>query len=183
MNLFTSENIQKYKLNNSSGHGEWIKHNGENAIGIAPNRFYSNETYVKVLENEFQPNTQYIFNLYIDTDHVVSSGKNVVGGIRVYYTDNTVTNLTATGDQTNLKGWQNIYLISNPAKSVSHITIYYYTGARVPYRWDSYIGPLQTAQVEQPGLFNTGTLINNYNTNPASIQKGGIINANTFYEF
>lgn len=186
MNLFTSENLQKYKLSNSSGHGEWMLHKGENAIGLAPTRFYSNSTYVKVLENEFMPNTQYVFNLYIDTDHVLSSDKNVVGGIQVRYTDGSDTNtiLTKKGDQTNSKGWQNIFFISDPDKSVSHFIVYYYTSARVPYRWDSYIGPLQTAQVEQPGLFNTGTLNSNYNiNNTASIQKGGIIYSNNFYEF
>ena len=52
MNLFTSENLQKYKLSNSSGHGEWMVYKGENAIGLAPTCFYSNSTYVKVLENE-----------------------------------------------------------------------------------------------------------------------------------
>ena len=183
MNIWTSENFAKYKLNNSSGHGEWFQHNGENAIGLSPARFYSNSTYVKVLEEEFVPNTQYVFNLYLDTDNVLSSGNNVVGGIQIHYTDGTKETLTQKGDQTNLKGWQNMFLITNIAKSVSHITIYYYVGTRVPYRWDSYVGPLQIAQVEQPGLFNTGTLINNYDINPASIQKGGIINANTFYEF
>ena len=183
MNIFTSENLMKYKLSDYSGHGEWFQHNGENAIGLSPVRFYSNGTYVEVLKEEFIPNTQYVFNLYLDTDNILSGDNNVVGGIQIHYSDDTTHNLTKKGDKTNLKGWQNIFYISDAEKSISHIRVYYYVGTRVPYRWDSYIGPLQNAQVEQPGLFNVGTLINNYNTNPASIQKGGIINANTFYEF
>lgn len=184
MNIWTSENFAKYKLNDSSGHGEWFQHNGENAIGLSPARFYSNSTYVKVLEEEFSPNTQYVFNLYLDTDNVLSNDTNVVGGIQVHYTDGTKETLTRKGDQTNLKGWQNMFFVTDIAKNVSHITIYYYVGTRVPYRWDSYVGPLQTAQVEQPGLFNVGTLQSNYNINDtASIQKGGILYSNTFYEF
>lgn len=184
MNIWTSENFAKYKLNNSTGHGEWFQHNGENAIGLSPPRFYSNSTYVKVLENEFVPNTQYIFNLYLDVDQVLSNNANVSEGIEVHYTDGSKETLIKKGDQTNLKGWQNIFYITDASKSVSHITIYYWVGQRVPYRWDSYVGPLQTVNVEQPGLFNAGTLTSNYDINDtASIQKGGILYSNTFYEF
>lgn len=184
MNIWTSENFAKYKLNNSSGCGEWIIHNGENAIGLSPARFYSNSTYVKVLEEEFVPNTQYVFNLYLDADQVVYKGNNVYVGIQIHYTDGTKETLIKKGDQTNLKGWQNIFFVTDITKSVSHITIYYYTSTIVPYRWDSYVGPLQTAQVEQSGLFNIGTLQSNYNINDtASIQKGGILYSNAFYEF
>lgn len=184
MNIWTSENFAKYKLNNSPGHGEWLQHNGENAISLSPARFYSNGTFVKIFENEFFPNIQYVFNLYLDTDNITHNNNNAPGGIQIHYTDGTVVTLNKKGDQTNLKGWQNIFFITDITKSVSHITIYYYVGLAVPYRWDSYVGPLQVANVEQSGLFNAGTLINNYDINDtASIQNGGILYSNTFYEF
>ena len=185
MNIFTSENLQKYKINSSAGHGEWSKHNGENAILLNPARFYENGTYIQVLKDEFVPNTQYVVNIYMDVDNITNSttGANGSEGIRVHYTDGETKSLYKIGDKDNPKGWQNHFYITDSGKSVSHIVIYYNLGKSIPFRWDSYIGPLQANQVEQSGLFNTGTLINNYNTDSASIQKGGIIYSNNFYEF
>lgn len=185
MNLFTSENLQKYKISSSSGHGEWSKHNGENAILLNPARFYANSAAVQVLKNEFVPNTQYVVNIYMDVDNITNSttGANASEGIRVHYTDGESQTLYKTGNKDNPKGWQNHFYITDGSKSVSHIAIYYNIGKSIPFRWDSYIGPLQTNQVEQSGLFNIGTLNNNYNNNTASIQNGGIIYADNFYEF
>jgi hypothetical protein len=78
MNIWTSENIIKYWIGTSStARGEWSTRNGEPAISVQPNNFYKSGNYVKIFEQEFLPNTQYVINLYMDTDDVVYNGTNV----------------------------------------------------------------------------------------------------------
>jgi hypothetical protein len=61
---------------------------------------------------------------------------------------------------------------------------YYSTSIPVYYRWDSFIVPLHSANIEANGTFIATQINNNFNLNDiASIQKSGIIYSNTFYEF
>jgi hypothetical protein len=60
------------------------------------------------------------------------------------------------------------------------MSTYYYTNIPVYYRWDSFVIPLCESQLLSNGVFNISNLNNN---SSASIQKGGIIYADTFYEF
>ena len=185
MNIWTSENIIKYWNGTSLvAKGEWTTRNGENAITIQPNNFYQNNASIQIFKDEFLPNTQYIISLWIDSDDVVYSGKNVAGGMNVHYTDGSVVHLSPIGDKTNPKSWQHKFLITNPEKSVSYMSSYYYISIPVYYRWDSFIVPAQQANLEANGILTINNTVNNFNLNDtASIQKGGIIYANTFYEF
>lgn len=185
MNIWTSENIMKYQDGTKpNAKGEWTVRNGENAIAIQPINFYENGAYAQIFKEEFLPNTQYIISLYMDTDDVIYNEKNVAGGINVHYTDGSVIHLNPVGDKSNPKGWQHKLLISDPLKSIDYISSYYYTSIPVYYRWDSFIVPLYSANVEANGTFITTQINNNFNLNDtASIQKGGIIYSNMFYEF
>lgn len=178
MNIWTSENIIKYwDGTSSSARGEWTKRNGENAIAIQPNNFHDGAS-IKILQEEFAKNTQYAINLWVDADDVVYNGNNVAGGIVLKYTDGSSESFTFTGNKTSPKGWQHKFIITNAAKTVSHLESYYYTSIPVYYRWDSYIMPYVDSSIDKEGVFIMGTLENG----TAAIQKGGTIYAEQFYE-
>ena len=180
MNIWTSENIMKYWDGTSSiAKGEWTKRNGENAISIQPNNFHDGNS-IQIFKDEFLPNTQYVISLYIDADDVVYNGNNVSGGMSVTYTDGSVVHLSVIGSKTSPKGWQHQLLFTDPNKSVAYMSSYYYTSIPVYYRWDSFVIPSHESKLLSNGVFNISNLNNN---SSASIQKGGIINANAFYEF
>lgn len=183
MNIWTSENLAKYALSSNEGHGEWVLRNGENAIKLKANQ-YHNGSYIHVLADEFLPNTQYNISLYMDTDDLYSSNKNVPGGIIVYYTDGTTHNVLKTGDKDNPIGWQEVYYITDKSKSVNYIAVYYWTSIAVYYRWDSHITEVTHPSLNKQGIFIVENLHSNYTSNEvASIQEGGDIHSLTFYEF
>lgn len=159
-NIFLSETIQSYaKYPNSRGHGEYIFHNGYWAMDIEPATFYKASDEIKsshILENEFIPNTQYVFDMWIDTDAVISGGSNVVGGLGVYYSDGSVDyTLRPLGNSSSPLGYQHCMFISPSDKSVSYVTSYYYTSTYVYFRADSYICPLDEIELHQTGVLNT----------------------------
>lgn len=183
MNIWTSENIMKYWDGTSAtAKGEWGIRKGENAILIQPNNFHQNSASIQIFKEEFQPNTQYVINLWIDSDDVVYNGNNVAGGMTVCYTDGSVVNLAPVGNKTTPKGWQNQFFVTDANKSVSHMASYYYTSIPVYYRWDSYVIPFTTSNINKEGVLTFGALHNVHNE-PAAIQKGGTIYAENFYEF
>ena len=185
MNIWTSENIMKYWDGTSTtARGEWTKRNGENAIAIQPNNFYENAAYIKIFKDELLPNVRYVVCLHIDSDDVVYNGTNVGGGVILHYTDGTQIYLSPTGSKTSPKGWQSYYHVTDPSKSLDHISSYYYTSVPVYYRWDSFIIPYNELQVQQQGIANINNLQNNYvKIDPASVREGGVIYSNNFYEF
>ena len=181
MNIWTSENIMKYWDGTSStAKGEWTKRNGENAISIQPNNFHQNSASIQIFKDEFVPNTQYIISLYMDVDDVVYNGNNVGGGMSVTYTDGSTVDLNLIGNKTSPKGWQHRLLFTDPNKSVAYMSSYYYTSIPVYYRWDSFVIPYHESKLLSNGVFNISNLNNN---SSASIQKGGIVYSNNFYEF
>ena len=158
-NIFLSEIIQSYAKNpNARGHGEYIYHNGYWAMDIEPATFYrasDTPTSSHILENEFISNTRYVFDMWIDTDTVVSGGNNVAGGLAVYYTDGTVDyTLRPVGNNTAPLGYQHCVFVSNASKSVAYMTSYYYTSTYVYYRADSYICPLDEIKLYKTGVFD-----------------------------
>lgn len=174
-NIFTSENIIKYRNSSAAGSGEWGVRNGEVAILIQPNKFYANSVFVKVLEYEFKPNTRYVFDMWIDTDSVIYNNANRQAGLIVYYSDNT-TDYTLSFVGGNL-GFVHKRLITPAGKSVAYLNIYYYTSVIVYYRWDSTITEYKSPEVsiKKTGILETGNSKEYPNRENASYVKGGLI--------
>ena len=159
-NIFLSEIIQSYaKYPNNRGHGEYVFHNGYWAMDIEPATFYKATDEIKssrILQNEFIPNTRYVFDMWIDTDAIVSGGSNRLGGLMIYYTDGSGDQTCCpVGDQNNPKGYQHCFVITPANKSVNYLYAYYYTSNYVYFRADSYICPLDEIELHQTGVLNT----------------------------
>ena len=156
-NIFTTENIAKYNTKGRNiGVGEYLYRNGTWAINVRPEPFYKNygdESYY--LRNEFSPNTQYLFDFWIDCDDVVYNGNNVAGGFYIRYADNSTNNsFVVTGGN---KGFQHITYITDASKSVKQLEAYYYTSLNVYCRCDSMIIPLvSNSSIHQIGVIDTG---------------------------
>lgn len=183
MNLFTTENFTKYALSSSIGRGNIVTRNGENALSLKANVFYNSGSHVQILKDEFIPGVRYVFLLYVDTDDLYSSDKNVPGGLIVYYTDGSSKNLTVTGNKSEPIGWQEVYYVTTEGKDVSHVVVYYWTSIAFYCRWDSHIIPLGTPSLTKQGVFNIENLHSNYTfSEPAAISASGDISSTTFYE-
>jgi hypothetical protein len=187
MNIFTTENIAKYNTKpRYAGVGEYVLRNGVWAMDIRPEPFYQNYGTgdSRLLSEEFQPNTQYIVDLWIDADDCKSSGNYVACGLTLVYTDNT-TKADAVVTGADGKGFQHVQYVTDPAKSVQKFTVYYYTSTPVYYRADSFVSPLSnTTSVGKNGIITSGEF-NEQITTPSdfSVKFGkGYIEANEFIE-
>lgn len=180
-NIFRSELIIPYaKAGYTSGIGEWTARNGVPAMDIRPAPFYKNldnATNSGILRDEFSPNTSYLIDLWIDVDDVISNGSNVAGGLTLRYTDGTSEAFSFTGP----KGWNHKKIITPATKSIKLLDIYYYTSIPVYYRWDSYIAPITTSNVNKVGQLDVCNIIENQEI--ASLSKGGSAYSNNFYEY
>ena len=183
-----NENLLKYEYtiigtntSNTSTRGKYTKRNGVWAMAFkATDTYWSSAYHHVMLAGRFKENTQYVFDLWLDTDNVISGGNNVVGGFTIYYTDNTSTStLTCTGSQANPKGWQHKFYISTAGKTVSDIIVYYYTSATFYVRADSFIAPVYEAKITSNAISYTSQFIEN--TDVASIGKAAV-NGNSFIE-
>lgn len=150
-------------------------------MNIRPEPFYKNltdETSGLLLE-EFLPNTQYVFDMWIDADDVVNGGTNVPAGFTISYTDNsTDTSFIKTGG--NL-GFQHQKLITPENKTIAKISIRYHVSKDTFYRWDSFIVPITDLNISKNGQLNVSNIVENQNL--ASISKGGVMYNNNFYEY
>ena len=85
----------------------WTLRNGEYALILNPTNFYENGVYTKVLKGKFLSNTQYKFDLWMDSDEVIYQNVNRPGGLDVVYTDGTNSAITVTGSLSSpKKGWK-----------------------------------------------------------------------------
>ena len=183
MNIFTTENIAKYNTKGAtSGVGEYVLRNGVWTMNIKPAPFYQNfGTSSYILKDEFVANTQYIIDFWIDTDDVIYNDKNIIGGIRLWYTDDT-KNESAMVIGGN-KGFQHIRYVTDITKSVSRLQVYYGTNSPVYYRADSRVVPLSN----QSNVYKTGIAYSTEFTeyvnglDNAKIGKGYML-SNQFYE-
>ena len=184
-NIFRSELIMPYRKTVTTGTGEWTQRNGENSIAIKPAPFYKNyslngTTINCILCNEFEPNTQYLIDLWIDADANYSSNQYNKGGLVVYYTDGTSTSYwQCTGG--NGVGFQHKCARTAVGKSVKYIEALYKANGPIYYRWDSFIVPCSTTSINAKGQLITGTLAENQDT--VAIRKGGGTYSNTLYEY
>ena len=183
-NIFTTENVSRYNTRGSTtGVGEYRLRNGYWSMDIRPAPFYQNygTDDSRLLQDEFVANTQYIFDLWIDTDDVIYNGNNVPGGLSLIYTDDTSdsTNMVFTGGN---KGFQHANFVSDPAKSVKKLVVYYYTSTPVYYRADSYIAPLSNSNnISKSGIIKS-SIINERDVMDPDLQvklgKGYILSNN-----
>ena len=190
-NILTSENIMSHNTKNrTNGVGEWKKRNGVWSMDIRPEPFYQNYTAsdgvtkLSYCLNEEIGSGQYVFNLWIDVDDVISGGKNVNGGLVVKYKDGTSYDLAKEGGE-NI-GFQHIYYISDDTKEIDSISVYYYTSIAVYYRYDSFIVPISETSFNKTGIINSGFYIENISSIEAdsqmSIGKFGVV-TNEFIEY
>ena len=89
-----------------------------------------------------------------------TGGIYVDGGLRIYYTDGTaeVAHYTATSTPDE---WHTFDIISNPAKTIRYVNVYYYTSQIVYITTDSYIventeGFHETGTVDAPEVSTIG---------------------------
>lgn len=160
----------------------WTLRNGEYALILNPTNFYVNGVYTKVLKGKFLSNTQYKFDLWMDSDEVIYQNVNRPGGLDVVYTDGTNSAITVTGSSSSpKKGFQHMVFYSDINKSVDYVTVYYYFGNNVYYRWDSVIIPIgNETSVNKNGIVKTGQI--RENSVVASICKGDTFDTHSIIE-
>lgn len=183
-NLFTLENWNEgCKITLS-----YVNRNGSPSIPLNPAQFHygSGDSRNLQFQTKFASNTQYKFDLWIDSDDAYNSvtNKNVEGGIRVYYTDGTsaeYTVLTNIGNRDNPIGWVHKIYYSTPGKSISGIGVHYNVAINVYYRWDSMIIPIEsTTEIKNNGIMSTGSFRENVDV--AQICKGDNFDTNQLIE-
>lgn len=160
----------------------WTLRNGEYALILNPTNFYENGVYTKVLKGKFLSNTQYKFDLWMDSDEVIYQNVNRPGGLDVVYTDGTNSAITVTGSSSSpKKGFQHKVFYSDLNKSIDYVTVYYYVGNNVYYRWDSVIIPIgNETSVNKNGIVKTGQI--RENSVVASICKGDTFDTHSIIE-
>ena len=160
----------------------WTLRNGEYALILNSTNFYENGVYTKVLKGKFLSNTQYKFDLWMDSDEVIYQNVNRPGGLDVVYTDGTNSAITVTGSSSSpKKGFQHMVFYSDINKSVDYVTVYYYVGNNVYYRWDSVIIPIgNETSVNKNGIVKTGQI--RENSVVASICKGDTFDTHSIIE-
>ena len=179
-NLFRTELIQPFaKPNETIGIGEWEIRNNEWSMCLRPRPFYKNLANENsgFLENAFQENTSYIFDLWFDNDDHTSGST----GFTIYFTDGT-SDTSFRVNATDATGWQHRKIITPSNKTIKRLTLSYYANRTLYYRWDSYISPISICGPNKQGQLNTTQLTENIDIN-ANIHKGGGIYGNNFYEY
>lgn len=171
-NIFRSELIMPYAKSSSGSHGQIVERNGYPAIAIQPTPFYQNlaNSESGFLCNEFIPNTQYIIDLWIDSELVMNGSNPSTGGLYLDYTDGTSVGNTfiVTGG---IAGWQHKYYITDANKSIKKVSIRYGVNKSVYFRADSFMAPIGTHKITKTGRVIIPSL--SENSNIYKIQKGG----------
>lgn len=176
-NIFRSELIMPFaKSGATTGIGEITNRNGEPAIVLRQPPFEQNleDNKSGFLQGYFAPNTSYIFDIWEDTDDVMSQD-NFVGGFMIDYTDGTskATFVVQGGN----KGFQHIQLITPATKSIDRLDVF--GVPNVYYKVNSYICPVDALKIMKNGLFVTSNLSEDGN---AALHESGIAHSNEFIE-
>lgn len=187
MNLFKTELVMPYAYYPTrQGHGELMKHNGYWSMDIEPATFYNASLDPKsapILQNEFSPNIQYLFDMWIDADLTVSGGANRSAGLSIVYTDGSSYAFTVIGNQSSPLGYQHKVFVTPANKSVKNIASYYYSSYPTYYRIDSLIVPVSEPNISKKGIITSNQFtetLSGVNEQPG-IQHGNIF-AEQFYE-
>lgn len=86
------------------------------------------------LRGRFKPNTQYIIHIRYK-HYTYHNSDYVTGGFVIRYSDGTYNNIISKGNTE----WQTVDLISDINKTISYISVHYYTSFRVYIDINSYI--------------------------------------------
>ena len=169
-NLLTFENLQE----DASGTISITTANGEKAIAVPGNAFIGSSH--RFFEGRFQPNTQYKFDLWLD-----SYGAIGWMGICVYYTDNTNSGKALVDTAVTTQGYKHKIYYSDPSKSISRLGPYTSDAHSTYYRTDSIIIPMDNpTNVENKGIVDTGYF--REDTTEVSIGKGDNFDVNNLIE-
>jgi hypothetical protein len=156
LNILQIENLNEF-AKSKSNYTSYTTRNGVKAFPVRPNWYASPYT---TMIGKFKENTQYLFDVWIDTDDVVYQDINRPGGFYIYYTDgSTATECIKTGDHSSPIGWQHILVITPAGKTVSKIGIYYYTSTAFYVRADSFITELKDTNIYRNGTTETGQFV------------------------
>lgn len=175
----TADNILKYENTlmytneaNTETRGKYVDRNGVLAMAFkATDTYYGSgdSRNSKLLNGFFKENTQYVFDLWLDTDTCVyaNDGLNKSGGFYIYYTDGTryegyVMKGANSGEDP--KGWQHRIYISTAGKSIRCMSIYYWMNWTFYVRADSFIVELSGTNIGKDGIVNSGQFIENSDT-------------------
>lgn len=166
------ENLLKYENTllytnpaNTDTRGKYVIRNNELAMAFkATDTYFGSSTdKSKLLYNMFKPNTQYIFDLWIDTDDVIYDNRNVGDGFGIIYTDGTSVQqaLYKVGSNPGEtpKGFQHIVYVSAAGKTVESLSIYYHVSVTFYVRADSFITELSNTNIHKSGIIESGQFI------------------------
>lgn len=178
-NIFRSELISPFAKSSGEGTGEIVEKNNKMAMCIKPSPFYQNleNNDSGVLVGCFQPNTSYMFDIWMDLSEKNSSNEYVTGGFVIYYTDGTTNTTFRLSGQ---EGWQHNKIITPSNKTIEKLVIRYSYNVPVFYRLDSYICPISSSRITKSGILTTTNIIEN--SKIASIHKGGSTYSSEFIE-
>lgn len=186
-NIFTPENMKKYLYNTgaTTNIGEFVDRNGEPAMRLSPAPYYNANYDPKssyLFTKEFQEGKRYVFDIWIDADDVIYQDVNRAAGIYCVYSDGTNQAIISTGTHGSggTTGFVHKKYVSTEGKTVSGVTIYYWTSTPPYYRWDSSITEYETPSVEKTGVADIGYLREGNNIH--SILNGGGVYTNEIYE-
>ena len=114
----------------------------------------SNQPYIYIFYEQFEPNTQYIFDLYVNS-YVTYQNAEVTSGYSIIYTDGTTQDITfATGGD-----WQNIKVYSDASKSIKGIISHYYVGQIWYLGLDSTIKAVTNPKIDKKSVIEIDEVI------------------------
>ena len=148
---------------------------------MAPARFYASGTYSHILANEFVPNTQYLFNIYVDNDDYYHNNQYTAAGLIIWYTDGTSDTSIRCNTSSTPGGWQTKRYVTPSNKSVAYLQLYYNYGDPIYYRWDSYIVPIDTEKIARVGWTSAAQFDEGQSS--CVFTKGGGIESSQMIEF
>ena len=186
-NIFTPENMKKYLYSTAAttNIGEWVTRNGVAAMRLGPAPYYNANYTPKsayLFVNEFQPNKQYLIDIWIDADEVIYQDVNRQAGLTICYADGTSTGVYHTGTHGSggTPGFVNKRVVTTAGKTVSGVTVYYWTSIPPYYRWDSSITEYENADIKKTGVADSSIL--KEDGDKMSMVKGGGITCNGILE-
>lgn len=191
-NLFLQENIQQYLTDDitvTAGGGEYVLRNGLWSMDIRPRAYYDSGSgtwartnnngsagAIHVLKGYFLPNTRYVFDFWIDADddYYNDTVKWFAAGMTIKYTDNSTASLAVTGGDG--VGFQHKIVVTPSNKSVSHLTVNYYSSMPTYYRADSYICPFDEIHLYKTGVLETQNITESLTgTKNSEIKPGSLL--------